>query len=55
VAEESIAVHLSESPAGQIRLMESIGKRNYMRRAQLEKSGLRYAGTVKDWENQGRP
>jgi len=48
VAEESIAVHLSESPAGQIRLMESIGERNYMRRAQLEKSGLRYACTAKD-------
>jgi hypothetical protein len=48
VAEESITVHLSESPAGQIRLMESICERNYMRRTQLEKSGLRYACTVKD-------
>ena len=28
--------------------MESICERNYMRRAQLEKSGLRYACTVKD-------
>jgi hypothetical protein len=48
VAEESIAVHLSESPTGQIRLMELIGERKYMRRAQFEKSGLRYACTVKD-------
>ena len=48
MAEESIASCLSESPAGQIRLMESICERDNMRRAQLEKSGLRYACTAKD-------
>jgi hypothetical protein len=48
VAEESIAVHLSENPAGQIRLMESICERSNMRRAQLERSDLRYACTAKD-------
>jgi len=49
VAEESIAVHLSESPTGQMRLMESICERNYMRRAQLERSGLRHACSAKDY------
>ena len=47
-SEEFIASRLSESPAGQIRLMESICDRNYMGRAQLEKSGLRYACAAKD-------
>jgi len=47
-SEDFIASRLSESPAGQIRLMESICERNYMRRAQLERSGLRYACTAKD-------
>jgi len=32
-SEEFIASHLSESPTGQIRLMESILERNNMRRA----------------------
>ena len=48
MAEESIALRLSESPTGQIRLMELIGERNYMRRTQLERSGLRYACTAKE-------
>jgi len=47
-SEGFIALRLSESPTGQIRLMESICERNYIRRAQLEKSGLRYACTAKD-------
>jgi hypothetical protein len=47
-SEDFIASRLSESPTGQIRLMESIGERNNMRRAHLEKSGLRYACAAKD-------